>query len=200
MAVTFFTDLFDGVREGSAEITQNMANLVSTVTPAFQAVFIVYCMFVIYSYWENETSIHGTAIDLFKCIVAWAILLGFGMNIGTYMSTVMPFVTGLGDGLSQAYGGNDSASAIDVMAEKLIQIVDTELNGVESESESMVGEANGTVDAADSADTGMWKTITGAVSDLTSGAMEAMFGGLFDKFMALIKALILIIFGFFILL
>lgn len=197
MAVTFFADLFDGVREGSAEITQNMANLVSTVTPAFQAVFIVYCMFVIYSYWENETSIHGTAIDLFKRIVAWAILLGFGMNIGTYMSIVMPFVTGLGDGLSQAYGGNDAASALDVMAEKLIHIVDTELNEVEGESESMVGEANGTADAADSANTGMWKTITGAVSDLTSGAMEAMFGGLFDKFMALIKALILIIFGFF---
>lgn len=195
MAVTIFADLFDGVREGSAEITQNMANLISTVTPAFQAVFIVYCMFVIYSYWENETSIHGTAIDLFKRIVAWAILLGFGMNIGTYMSTVMPFVTGLGDGLSQAYGGGNSTSTLDAMADNLIQIVNAELNGVENETDSMISEANGTIDAADGADAGMWETITGAVSDLTSGAMEAMFGGLFDKLMALFKSAILLIFG-----
>lgn len=196
MAVTFFADLFNTVRDGSNEITAQMSNLISTVTPAFQAVFIVYCMFVIWSYWENETSIHGTAIDLVKRIIAWAILLGFGMNIGTYMSTVMPFVTGLGDGLSQAYGGNDSVSSLDTMVNKLTEIIDQELSGTEKESNEMVGEVNGTAEPdAAAADTGMWDTITGAVSDLTSGAMEAMFGGMFDKLMALFKSGILIVFG-----
>lgn len=195
MAVTFFADLFDTVRDGSNEITAQMSNLISTVTPAFQAVFIVYCMFVIWSYWENETPIHGTAIDLTKRIIAWAILLGFGMNIGTYMSTVMPFVTGLGDGLSQAYGGTDSVSSLDTMVNKLTEIIDQELSGTEKESNEMVGEVNGTAEPNAAADTGMWDTITGAVSDLTSGAMEAMFGGMFDKLMALFKSGILIVFG-----
>lgn len=42
----------------------------------------------------------------------------------------------------------------------------------------------------------MWDAVTGAVSNLTSGAMDAMFGGLYDKLVALIKNAILTLFGF----
>lgn len=195
MAVELFAPLFEKVRDGSTNITSDMANVISTITPAFQAVFVVYCMFVIYSYWENESSIHGTAMDLVKRIITWGILLGFGMNVGTYMSVVMPFVNELGDGLSTAYGSDGSASGLDTMIQKILEIMDKNFAGSEEVSDEMVADASGAPPVTDESGGGIWDAVTGAVSSLTSGAMEAMFGGLYEWLTAMMKNVILFLCG-----
>ncbi|WP_133141416.1 hypothetical protein, partial [Moraxella caviae] len=78
----FFKSIFTTIKDESQTIADNLTNVVDLIMPAAQAIFIVYCMFVIWSYWENESSIQGTFIDLMKRIVAWGLVLGLGMNMG----------------------------------------------------------------------------------------------------------------------
>lgn len=123
-------DVFDNVftRIDDTVITSligGTSNLLGVVLPAFQAVFIVYVMFIAFSYWQSSASIESSAIDLVKRIVVWGLILGFSMNVSQYNSVVVPFVLNLGDGLSQAFSGNptSSASSLDSLANKIVDLI-----------------------------------------------------------------------------
>lgn len=191
VATTFFNDLFITVDNEVGTITSQMANLISTVTPAFQAVFIVYCMFVIWSYWENESSIQGTFIDLMKRIITWGLILGLGMNVGAYMGTVMPFVKDLGNDLAGAYGGEKAApTQLDDLVNKIIQITEENSKAADKANEetneaAISGDSSTTTATAE--DAGVFDTVTGAIGDLTTGALEAMFGGVMNSLDVLVQ-------------
>lgn len=198
-ATTFFNDLFTAVETQTGAITGQMTNLINITMPAFQAVFIVYCMFVIWSYWENESSIQGTFIDLMKRIAAWGIILGFGMNIGAYMGTVMPLVRDLGKDLAGAYSGQKAtATQLDDLVNKIIKITEDNDKAVnEANAESNEAAISGEVPATDvpTEDTGIIGTVKETLSDLTAGAMESMFGGLTDSIWVMIQNALIWVFS-----
>lgn len=198
--MTQFVSLFETVQEQALDIATQFSNIISMVMPAFQAVFIVYCMFVIWSYWENESNIQGTVIDLLKRIIAWGLILGFGMNIGAYTSTVMPFVSEIGTDLVSGYNGQATTDAggLDNVATQLVQITETILEAAEIENEETADVAGG-IESQPNNETGIIggaiDAVDGFVSDLTAGAMEAMFGGIQAKIAAYVKIFILWIFA-----
>lgn len=117
-----FTRIDDTVINNLANGTANLASILS---PAFQAVFLVYVMFIGWSYWQNASSIESTAIDLVKRIVVWGLILGFSMNIGNYNSFILPIVLNFGDGLSQAFLGSatSNATGLDALATQIVDLV-----------------------------------------------------------------------------
>ncbi len=198
--MTQFVSLFETVQDQSLDIASQFSNIISMVMPAFQAVFIVYCMFVIWSYWENESSIQGTFIDIMKRVIAWGLILGFGMNIGTYTSTVMPLVSEIGTDLVSGYNGQSTTDAggLDNVATQLIKITETILEAAEIENEETANVAAG-VESQPDTEVGIFggamAAVGGLVSDLTAGAMEAMFGGIQAKLAAYVKIFILWVFA-----
>lgn len=112
------------------DIAAGTANLLNIVAPALQAVFIVYVMFIVWSYWQNAASIEATAIDMIKRIIAIGLILGFSVNLSGYNTHVMPLVLGLGDGLSQAFTGSatSNASSLDALAGQIVEMVATNAN------------------------------------------------------------------------
>ena len=191
-----FAPIFNTIQDEALALTEQFSNVVSMFMPAAQAIFIVYCMFVIWSYWENESSIQGTFIDLMKRIVAWGLVLGFGMNISNYQGTIMPMVTHLGTDLSQSFGGGDSTvSSLDDVITQLNSMTQTILQAVEVSNKAEIdaatlGEQMPVEEESSGAIDWMKDKVTeigDAVSGLTSGVMEAMFGGLQVYLMAWIK-------------
>lgn len=191
-----FQSLLDSIKNQTTEAFQQFSNIVDMTMPAFQAVFIVYCMFVIWSYWENESSIQGTFIDLMKRIVAWGLILSLGMNAQGYANTVLPFVRDLGTDLAQGYAGSGSDNTFDAVIDKLIQVsetaVETVLSGnahqmeVASEGEAQTEEREGFWDKA----TGMMSDAKDAVVDTVTGIT----GGMFEAAFGTIVAIVLLIF------
>lgn len=198
-ATTFFNDLFTAVETQTETITGQMSNLISMVMPAFQAIFIVYCMFVIWSYWENESSIQGTFIDLMKRIVAWGLILGLGMNAGAYMGTVMPFVRDLGKDLAGAYSGQKAtATQLDDLVNKIIKITEENDKAVnEANAKSNEAAISGEVPAVNvpTEGVGIVDAVKETLSDLTAGAMESMFGGLTDSIWVMIQNALIWVFS-----
>lgn len=126
MATTFFTDLFDSLDAATVGLGDGMTNVLDVVMPVFGSVFVVYMIFVVWGYWQNGASIEGTAIDALKRIVGLGLIMGLGLNYGTYSSTVFPFVTDFGDGLAQVWGGTEEAgTALDSIIDKVVEITDT---------------------------------------------------------------------------
>lgn len=191
-----FQSLLDSIKNQTTEAFQQFSNIVDMTMPAFQAVFIVYCMFVIWSYWENESSIQGTFIDLMKRIVAWGLILSLGMNAQGYANTVLPFVRDLGTDLAQGYAGSGSDNTFDAVIDKLIQVsetaVETVLSGnahqmeVASEGEAQTEEREG-----------FWDNVTGMMSDAKDAVVDTVTGitgGMFEAAFGTIVAIVLLIF------
>lgn len=110
-------------------IAGNMSALVSAVSPIFLSAFIIYVMFIFLSYWQGS-SVEGTIVDMIKRVMAWAVVLGFSLNIGAYSSTIMPMVLHLGDGLAQIFGGSgDPQNALDDLVVGLLDKLDESTNG-----------------------------------------------------------------------
>lgn len=149
MAMDVFTSVFDRIDSTVIQtIAGGTANLLAIISPAIAACFVVYVMFVAWSYWQNGASIEGTMIDLVKRVAAWGIILGFSMNLAGYNSYILPIVLHLGDGLSQAFSGSPAsdASALDALTQSIIDVI---VDNREAASE--VGGLDGigaTVDAA----------------------------------------------------
>lgn len=124
--MTLFEDIFleidNTVINNLAGGTANLANIVA---PAFQAVFLVYVIFIAWSYWQSNSSVESTAIDLVKRVAVWGLILGFSMNISSYNANIMPIVLGMGDGLAQAFTGtgDTNAVALDSLATQIVDII-----------------------------------------------------------------------------
>lgn len=204
MATNFFQDLFTDVDNSSQALIDGIKNVMDVLMPVFGAVFVVYCIFVFLSYWENESSIHGMMFDITKRIIYWAIILGFGVNLSTYYDAIFPIVRELGEGLAIKAGGNpDVASSLDGIIDKLSQITDTNAADAQAAEDEAVSAATGIpAEATDPISTqteeeerGILAGAVSAVSDAVGGAMTAMIGGLSDKVMAMIQNVIIWITG-----
>lgn len=200
MATTFFQDLFTDVDGSSQALIDGVKNVIEVLMPMFGAIFVVYCIFVFLSYWENESSIHGMMFDVTKRVIYWAIILGFGVNISTYYDTVFPVVRELGEGLAMKAGGNpDAASSLDGIIDKLSQITDTNTADAQAAEDEAVSTATGVPAEATDPNTpkteeeqrGILASVTGVVTDAVGGAMAGMVGALGDKVMAVIQNIII---------
>lgn len=204
MATTFFQDLFTDVDGSSQVLIDGIKNVIEVLMPMFGAIFVVYCIFVFVSYWENESSMHGMMFDVTKRVIYWAIILGFGVNLSTYYDTVFPVVRELGEGLAIKAGGNpDAASSLDGIIDKLSQITDTNTADAQAAEDEAVSTATGVpaevtdpnTPQTEEEERGILAGVTGAVSDAVGGAMTAMIGGLYDKVMAMVQNVIIWITG-----
>lgn len=204
MTTTFFQDLFTDVDGSSQALIDGVKNVIEVLMPMFGAIFVVYCIFVILSYWENESSIHGMMFDVTKRVIYWAIILGFGVNISTYYDTVFPVVRELGEGLAMKAGGNpDAASSLDGIIDKLSQITDTNTADAQAAEDEAVSTATGVPAEATDPNTpkteeeqrGILASVTGAVTDAVGGAMSAMIGSIGDKVMTVVQNVLIWIAG-----
>lgn len=204
MTTTFFQDLFTDVDSSSQALIDGVKNVIEVLMPMFGAIFVVYCIFVILSYWENESSIHGMMFDVTKRVIYWAIILGFGVNISTYYDTVFPVVRELGEGLAMKAGGNpDAASSLDGIIDKLSQITDTNTADAQAAEDEAVSTATGVPAEATDPNTpkteeeqrGILASVTGAVTDAVGGAMSAMIGSIGDKVMTVVQNVLIWIAG-----
>lgn len=105
-------------------ITGNVSSLMSVISPLFLSGFTIYLLFLFLSYWQGS-GVETTIVDLLKRVFAWAVVIGFSINIGAYNDTIMPIVLHLGDGLSQTFSGtnNPPENALDELVEMLTQKV-----------------------------------------------------------------------------
>lgn len=204
MATTFFQDLFTDVDSSSQALIDGVKNVIEVLMPMFGAIFVVYCIFVILSYWENESSIHGMMFDVTKRVIYWAIILGFGVNISTYYDTFFPVVRELGEGLAMKAGGNpDAASSLDGIIDKLSQITDTNTADAQAAEDEAVSTATGVpaeatdpnVPKTEEEQRGILASVTGAVTDAVGGAMSAMIGSIGDKVMTVVQNVLIWIAG-----
>lgn len=177
-----FMNMFTTIKDQTEAIAGQFSNIVNMVMPAFQAVFIVYCMFVIWSYWENESSIQGTFIDLMKRIISWGLILGLGMNIDSYMNTVMPVVNDLGTDLAAGYSGNTAdASMLDSVIDKINAIGTATLEAAYAANDQQMDVAStGEVATTPAEDEGFFGSFGSAVGDAVSSVGDAITGGMFE--------------------
>lgn len=128
-------DIFKSIFERIDDVIINniaggTANLLNIVAPLIQAVFIIYVMFIVFSYWQNGASIEGMFFDTLKRVAAIGVIIGFSVNLSGYNDAVLPIVLGLGDGLSQAFTGSptSNASSLDALAGQIADMVSANAN------------------------------------------------------------------------
>lgn len=204
MAATFFQDLFTDVDSSSQALIDGIKNVIEVLMPMFGAIFVVYCVFVFLSYWENESSIHGMMFDVTKRVIYWAIILGFGVNLSAYYDTVFPVVRDLGEGLAMKAGSNpDAASSLDGIIDKLSQITDTNYADAQAAEDEAVSAATGIPVEATNLDApkteeekrGILSKIAGVAADAVGGGIAATVGALGDKVMAVIQNVLIWVAG-----
>lgn len=87
----------------------------SAVTPIASVAFGIYVILITVNYMRGAES--EPVIDLGMRFAGFAIVIGLGLNISNYTSTVIPIVTGLGSDLANAISnGNATAGALDQLA------------------------------------------------------------------------------------
>ena len=178
MATTFFTDLFTRLDTVSNELSIGMSNLFNVVMPAFEACFVVYVIMVVWSYWQNESPPHVLFTDLVKRIFLLGLLMGLGINISTYTSTVFPLVTHLGNDLAVAWSGNQNASMgsmLDGIVTKVSEITDTNQKQAEEAIDTPPTDPNSE---------GIIDSVIGAVNSATDAVIGATIGQLGNKLYA----------------
>lgn len=122
MAITIFSDVFTLIDTAIINVVSSKtANLMSALSPVFLAGFIVYVIFVVWSYLGS--SIENTLFDLLKRIAAWGFIISFSINVSSYITNVVPLVTGLGDGLTHIFSGSTGTidSSLDSLATSFAQ-------------------------------------------------------------------------------
>lgn len=119
MALNVFTDVFNNIDSTvNSVIVGKTANMIAIISPVLLSAFIVYVIFVTWSYFGS--SVEQTMFDLLKRILAWGVIISFALNLGTYNNTVVPMVLGLGEGLAAAFSGAPAdATALDSLVNSL---------------------------------------------------------------------------------
>lgn len=194
MAVTFFTDLFTSLNSVNNEISQGMTNFASVVMPAFEACFVVYVIMVVWSYWQNESPPHVLFTDLVKRILLLGLLMGLGINISTYTSTVFPLITNFGNDMAQAWSGNSGdsmGSMLDGIVQSVLQITDTNSMMADMASDNPPTDPN--APPAPPSPTGIVGTVVGAVNSAADAVIAATIGNLGEKIMAGFQNLVIYI-------
>lgn len=125
MAIEIFGRIFQKIDAVvQTDIVANISNVANVLSPIMLSAFTIYLLFVFLSYWQGSSP-ESTMVDLMKRVTAWAVVIGFGVNLSAYNSTVIPIVMGLGDGLVHLFNGTDGniGSSLDNLGTKLVDIV-----------------------------------------------------------------------------
>lgn len=103
-----FTNIFTLIDDSIVKVVvSKSANLITVIEPLLLSGFTVYLLFLFLSYWNS--SFEENIVDFFKKSIAWFVILGLSLNLGNYNEYVVPFVLGLGDGLSHTFSGTDTS-------------------------------------------------------------------------------------------
>lgn len=175
LAFSFFTDLFNSLNGNISTLANGMNNLFSVIMPALSACFVVYVVFVIFSYWQSESTPHQIFLDMLKRFLMLGLLIGLGLNMSTYTSTVFPVITDLGNDLASTWSGgsNTTSASLDKIAEKIGQITDTNSSDAEATEEP-----NTALPTTTPQPTGVIDTVIDAVGGATDAVFSATIGKL----------------------
>ncbi len=128
MAIDVFNNIFETIDKSMvANLANGTANLLAIFSPLIQACFGVYVIFIVYSYWQNSSSVEVTMLDLIKRIISWGVIITFSVNLQGYNNYVLPLVNDLGNGMATVFSGYPSSNAtiLDGLAQQLIDAVTT---------------------------------------------------------------------------
>lgn len=193
-AAKFFTDLFTSLTTMTDGMGNGMANIVNVITPLGMACFTCYLLYIALSYLEG-IDLGVMMIDWVKRIFALTIIIGLGLNISTYTSTVFPIITHLGDDLAQTWTGNSGANMgtmLDGIVDKVAQITDTNMELAAKAADTALPDPNAPVGTTDpNADTGIVDSVIAAVNDATNAVLGATIGSLKNELIAFLKNILI---------
>lgn len=113
--------------------TSAASTISAEIMPLVAAGVSIYMILVLLNYLRGAEP--EPVMDFAMRLASWAVIIGLGLNAGTYVSTVIPIVTGIGADLANAItGGTSSAGAIDQMIVRLLKAIQDasgELNGLD---------------------------------------------------------------------
>ena len=121
---TFFTDMtqFVTVNMGT-NLFESAGNIISNIAPVFSTLFGLYLLLIAFSYWQGG-GIDEMAIDFFKRLFVWALLIGLAFNAGNYHE-LANVIYGLPDDIATAFGNIDySGGALDKIVDDVNTITD----------------------------------------------------------------------------
>lgn len=190
-AAKFFTDLFTSLTTMTDSMGNGMANIVNVITPLGMACFACYLLYIALSYLEG-IDLGMMMIDWVKRIFALTIIIGLGLNISTYTSTVFPIITHLGDDLAQTWTGNSGANMgtlLDGIVDKVAQITDTNMELASKAADTALPDPN--VPTTDPSATGIVDGVIDAVNDASNAVLGATIGSLKNELIAFFKNMLI---------
>jgi type IV secretion system protein VirB6 len=115
-----FTSISDILQTNIVNVvSHNTSTLINLISPLIALCFSIYVMLIMFSYIRGNND--EAIMDFFTRMIAWVVIITFGMNISYYNQYVVPFFSGLGDELANAMNnGSSSISAIDSIANTYI--------------------------------------------------------------------------------
>ena len=134
MALTTFTQIFEHIDNTVVTVfADKIGGLVNAVSPLMMAVFTFYLLWVFFSYWQGMSG-ESALVDVVKRMVAWALILGLGLNLANYNSIVLPLVMGLGDDLAHFFSGSSTTNggSIDAIATQLTDAMASNMEAARS--------------------------------------------------------------------
>ena len=97
--------------------------IATTIAPLFSIGFGIYILLIMVNYMRGAET--EPVLDFCLRCVAFAVVIGLGINAANYTSTVMPIVTGIGNDLANAVsGGTVSAGTLDQLTLHYLKIID----------------------------------------------------------------------------
>jgi type IV secretion system protein VirB6 len=128
---TIFVDMFSKVDDSVvAVLSTKTTNLISLITPLIAAGFGLYLLLIALSYLRDQAPLDGMFVDLLKRFFAWGVIITFALNVGSYISVVVPLVMNIPNELSQSLSNdptavNAAATSLDGLMDQYNQIIDT---------------------------------------------------------------------------
>lgn len=121
---TFFSDISNMLLNGmGTNMFSKAANLISGVSPLFQAGFGVYILLLSLNYYKN--GLDENIVDLTRRMIGWLIIIAFAFNAGQYIK-LANILFELPDQLSGLLGSQAyTASALDTSFNNLMQSLST---------------------------------------------------------------------------
>jgi len=106
---------------GSMAISASSA-IANVITPLVAICFGIYIILIVVDMMRGNSS--NPVWDVWMRWVAFAIVIGLGLNMGNYSNYVIPMIQGLGDDLAAAVSGSPSAAgSLDKLALHYIKII-----------------------------------------------------------------------------
>lgn len=120
---TVFADI---TKTLGADLTENLfqmsGDFISGLAPVFSTLFGIYLLMIVFSYWSGG-GMTEMAVDLFKKMIVWSLLIAFAFNAATYFEWAQ-WAYALPDDLGQLFGNkNYGASGLDASMDELSKLV-----------------------------------------------------------------------------